>query len=226
MNNTGPGVRNRGVDRRVVRTRRALGDALMRLIQERSLESITVQDVLDAAGVGRATFYGHFRGKHDLLLSHFESVMAWMEERIRLDPPGSRRVAPVAEIFAHVAHAREPIAAVAASGQLDALWDLGRSHLNAMVAGRLALLAPAWPQPRLAIASHFCAGAVAELLKWWIWRPDRPTPEEMDAIYHEMVWNGLLNIAGAADTGHGHSPSPPERSAARSVPLCRNPGAE
>ncbi|HEY0154445.1 MAG TPA: helix-turn-helix domain-containing protein [Longimicrobium sp.] len=191
MNNTGAAVRNKGVDRRVVRTRRALGDALMRLLQERSLESITVQDVLDAAGVGRATFYGHFRGKQDLLLSHFESVMEWMDARLRLDPPGSRRVAPVAEIFAHVARAREPIAAVAASGQLDALWDLGRSHLDAMVAGRLALLSPGESRQRQAIASRFCTGALAELLRWWLWRPDRPTPEEMDAIYHEMVWNGL-----------------------------------
>lgn len=191
MNNTGPAVRNRGVDRRVARTRRALGDALMRLLGERSLESITVQDVLDAAGVGRATFYGHFRGKQDLLLSHFESVMAWMDARLRLDPSGSRRVAPVAEIFAHVAQAREPIAAVAASGQLDALWELGRAHLDAMIAGRLALLTPGESRQRQAIASHFCAGALAELLRWWLWRPDRPTPEEMDAIYHEMVWNGL-----------------------------------
>jgi AcrR family transcriptional regulator len=191
MNNTGAAVRNRGVDRRVVRTRRALGDALMRLLQERSLESITVQDVLDAAGVGRATFYGHFRGKQDLLLSHFESVMEWMDARLRLDPTGSRRVAPVAEIFAHVAHAREPIAAVAASGQLDALWDLGRSHLDAMIAGRLALLSPGESRQRQAIASHFCTGALAELLRWWLWRPNRPTPEEMDAIFHEMVWNGL-----------------------------------
>ncbi|HEX8213485.1 MAG TPA: helix-turn-helix domain-containing protein [Longimicrobium sp.] len=191
MNNTGPAVRNRGVDRRVVRTRRALGDALMRLLQERSLESITVQDVLDAAGVGRATFYGHFRGKQDLLLSHFESVMAWMAARLQIDSPESRRVAPVAEIFAHVAHAREPIAAVAASGQLEALWDLGRSHMEAMIAGRLALLNPGESPQRMAIASHFCAGALTELLRWWLWRPDRPTPEEMDAIYHEMVWNGL-----------------------------------
>ena len=163
----------------------------MRLLQERSLESITVQDVLDAAGVGRATFYGHFRGKQDLLLSHFESVMAWMDARLRLDPPESRRVAPVAEFFAHVAHAREPIDAIAASGQLDALWDLGRSHLDAMIAGRLALLTPGESRQRLAIASHFCAGALTELLRWWLWRPDRPTPEEMDAIYHEMVWTGL-----------------------------------
>lgn len=151
-----------------------------------------MQEVLDAAGVGRATFYGHFRGKQDLLLSHFESVMAWMDARLRLDPPASRRVAPVAEIFAHAAQAREPIAAVAASGQLDALWDLGRSHLDAMIAGRLALLAPDEPKQRRAITSHFCTGALAELLRWWLWRADRPTPEEMDAIYHERVWNGLL----------------------------------
>lgn len=187
MNNRGTDVRNGRPDRRVARTRRALGDALMRLLQDHDLESVTVQQVLDAAGVGRATFYGHFRGKQDLLLSHFESVMAWMEAHLEREPPGSRRVAPVAEMCAHLADARGPLAAIAASGQLDAIWGLGQSHLNAMIARRLARLSPG---PDTALTSRFCAGALAELLKWWMWRADRPTPQEMDALYHEMVWNG------------------------------------
>lgn len=191
MNIGDPDVRNHRArtDRRAVRTRRALGQALMRLLQERDLESVTVQQVLDEAGVARATFYGHFRTKHDLLLSHFESVMEWLDALLKLEPPGSRRVVPVAEICAHLADARGQIGAIAASGQLDAIWDLGQSHLNAMIARRLALLSPG-TDPTL--ASRFCGGALAELLKWWLWRTDRPTPQEMDALYHAMVWNGPL----------------------------------
>ncbi|HEX8361184.1 MAG TPA: helix-turn-helix domain-containing protein [Longimicrobium sp.] len=189
MNTGDMDVRNHRArpDRRVVRTRRALGQALMRLLEERELESVTVQQVLDAAGVARATFYGHFRGKHDLLLSHFETVMEWLDALLALEPPESRRVAPVAEICSHLADARGQIGAIAASGQLDALWDLGQSHLNGMIARRLALLSPGTDHT---LASRFCGGALSALLRWWLWRTDRPTPREMDALYHEMVWKG------------------------------------
>src|SRR5947208_3389919 len=53
-------------DPRVRRTRDALGDALVALMQEKEFASIRVQDVLDRAGVGRSTFYEHFKDKDDL----------------------------------------------------------------------------------------------------------------------------------------------------------------
>ena len=40
-------------DRRVTRTRRALKEALTDLILEKGYESVTVQDVIDRADVGR-----------------------------------------------------------------------------------------------------------------------------------------------------------------------------
>ena len=43
-------------DARVRRTRDALGDALVALMHEKPFDSITVQDVLDRANVGRSTF--------------------------------------------------------------------------------------------------------------------------------------------------------------------------
>lgn len=43
-------------DARVRRTRDALGDALVALMQEKPFDTITVQDVLDRAHVGRSTF--------------------------------------------------------------------------------------------------------------------------------------------------------------------------
>jgi AcrR family transcriptional regulator len=47
-------------DARVRRTRDALGDALIALMQEKPFDTITVQDVLDRAHVSRSTFYSHY----------------------------------------------------------------------------------------------------------------------------------------------------------------------
>ena len=56
-------------DRRVGKTRKALKEALTDLILEKGYESVTVQDVIDRADVGRSTFYAHFVDKDDLLMA-------------------------------------------------------------------------------------------------------------------------------------------------------------
>ena len=61
-------------DQRVRRTHERLGSAQMQLIQEKPLDEVTVQEVLDRASVGRSTFYVHFRGTDDLLLSQLGTV--------------------------------------------------------------------------------------------------------------------------------------------------------
>src|SRR5277367_7054856 len=59
-------------DQRIRRTHARLGSALVELIQEKSIDDVTVQEVLDRAKIGRSTFYLHFRDKDDLLLSQLE----------------------------------------------------------------------------------------------------------------------------------------------------------
>src|SRR6516162_4720007 len=66
-------------DRRVQRTQTLLHKALMSLILEKKYESITVQEILDRADVGRSTFYAHFRDKDELLVSGFENVRSLLE---------------------------------------------------------------------------------------------------------------------------------------------------
>jgi hypothetical protein len=53
------------VDRRIRRTQKALHDALISLVFEKNYDSITVQEILDRADVGRATFYAHFESKDE-----------------------------------------------------------------------------------------------------------------------------------------------------------------
>src|SRR5262249_61932845 len=69
-------------DRRVRRTRRALQEALRELMLQKAYDHITVQDVLDRADVGRATFYAHFRDKDALLMSEFEAMREALREHL------------------------------------------------------------------------------------------------------------------------------------------------
>ena len=65
-------------DRRVERTRRMLFDSLRLLMMERGYEKMTIQNILDHAGVGRATFYAHFSSKDQLLEESIDGLRGWL----------------------------------------------------------------------------------------------------------------------------------------------------
>lgn len=54
------------VDRRVVRTRKAIRKAFMRLIQETDYQKITITAIAREADIDRKTFYLHYRSVEDL----------------------------------------------------------------------------------------------------------------------------------------------------------------
>src|SRR4026208_715870 len=86
-------------DARVRRTRDALGDALVALMQEKPFDAITVQEVLDRAHVGRSTFYSHYSDKDDLLMSDAEEFFESVAMMLSALGDKSDRVFPVREFF-------------------------------------------------------------------------------------------------------------------------------
>src|SRR5579885_1231524 len=92
---SGNGQRHRGVfgkskvimakkpDRRVRRTHELLEAALLSLIKEKEFDAISVQEIIDRANVGRATFYAHYDNKEDLLESGFDGLLETLREHQR-----------------------------------------------------------------------------------------------------------------------------------------------
>lgn len=64
----------RDLDRRTQRTRNAILNALIGQLFTRRYNAIRTGDVIEAAGVGRSTFYEHFRGKDDVLVSVIDPI--------------------------------------------------------------------------------------------------------------------------------------------------------
>jgi AcrR family transcriptional regulator len=183
-------------DRRVRRTKRALGAALVELMVAEEFDAITVQRVIDKARVGRTTFYAHFRSTDDLLLSDAERFFGLFVEYFERPGVAGQRVAPVAELLKHMRDLRAFQRALDRSGRREVLYDLMAGHLAKLIAARIALLVPdpsALSVP-IPVASRMYAGALVELLRWSLDRDQTHSPSWVDARYHEVVWLGLRGV--------------------------------
>lgn len=63
-------------DRRVRRTRKALIEAFNTLVTSRRFEDIKVADIIEAADVGRSTFYEHYSGREAIHLDALARPMS------------------------------------------------------------------------------------------------------------------------------------------------------
>ncbi|MBB6675200.1 TetR/AcrR family transcriptional regulator [Cohnella nanjingensis] len=66
-------------DRRTVRTKKLLRQALLELIEEKGIDRITVRDLTDRAEINRGTFYLHYQDVPDLLDKIKEEVFAGLQ---------------------------------------------------------------------------------------------------------------------------------------------------
>lgn len=58
---------NKPVDLRVIKTKRAIRNAFIKLLAEKDISEITITDIADAAEINRKTFYNYYRGIYQIL---------------------------------------------------------------------------------------------------------------------------------------------------------------
>jgi AcrR family transcriptional regulator len=74
------------MDPRVARTRRSLQESLLALARQRSLDDITIADIVERAGVNRSSFYQHYADKDTLLADALEEALGEVSAPIVPDP--------------------------------------------------------------------------------------------------------------------------------------------
>lgn len=185
-------------DRRVQRTQHLLRAALLSLIEEKGFEKVTVQDIIDRANVGRATFYAHFDNKEDLLVSGLDGLRAALkqlqrQEHLRKASSDERLFAFSHEMFAHIAEYRNVFRAMVGkrSGALvqqllqKIVVDLVRDDLRAMAGRRDDRSAPA------EAVVQFVTGGFFGLAMVWASGKLSLSVEEINAIFRQLSIPGV-----------------------------------
>ena len=168
------------IDRRVVRTRATLHHTLLRLIVERGYDVLSVQDICEAAGIGRSTFYAHYTGKDDLKRSGLDHLKA----ALRGHGDG---LSFTGALFAHargfVGHYQALKGGLGAQVSLEALQTL----LFELVAEALP---PGDTRFERELRVRFITGALVSVLTWYLDTGATESPNAVDALFHRLVAGG------------------------------------
>lgn len=191
------------VDRRIRRTQRLLGEALLSLILEKGYDAITIKDITERADVAYVTFFRNFKQKDDLLLQRMEEDLSLLRNRIE---GAAREVQQLGEekqegllIFEHVGERAALYKALLSSqGALQA-----RKRIQDLIATIFLRNCKPLEESRLipaeVSANHIAASLVA-LVEWWLEHRLSYSSEVMADIYNQLIITATLDAARSSRT--------------------------
>ena len=150
-------------DRRTARTEAAVISAFERLLDERGYARMTVQEILNAADVGRATFYAHFKGKEGVMEAFVSGVIRHVATPVRAElghdfTGRDGMAAQVEHALRHVAEHGHAVRALLLGGGSPEFVEAMREAAF----GRLRQVVETDYEAR------FLTGALVETIVWWV----------------------------------------------------------
>ncbi len=183
------------MDRRQRKTRAAIFQAFRALLAEKSYSRITVQDIIDAADVGRTTFYAHFETKDDLLKALCEELFGHIisstldcthTHGLYSDKDAPQSV--FCHLLQHLQEDENNILGLLSSESSELFRRYFKASLNQLVQDQFinqsGKNSAGLPQDFL--INHI-SGSFVEMVLWWIKGRMKQTPEELDRYFRAVI---------------------------------------
>ncbi|GGI96483.1 TetR family transcriptional regulator [Alicyclobacillus cellulosilyticus] len=155
------------VDRRVLKSREAIKQAVLELMSEKSFDDITVQDIADRANVNRGTIYLHYADKFDLLdkliEEHIEEMRSIAEWACDLDWIEATRV-----FFEYFEQHHRFFSTMLASKAAPSFRARFLSYLIESFRAELTKEGGGDPRIDQEVMLRFVATAYVGVVEWWI----------------------------------------------------------
>lgn len=183
------------MDRRQLKTRKAIYDAFTALLAEKNYSNITVQNIIDAADVGRTTFYAHFETKDDLLKSVCEELFGHIIhsaiDSAHSCDSHSHNTAPQSvfcHLLQHLQKNDNNILGLLSCKSCDLFLQYFKDSMNELIQNQLInrKIEPSMGIPQDFLINHI-TGSFVEMVNWWIKGHMQQTPEELDKYFCAVI---------------------------------------
>lgn len=179
------------MDRRQKKTRDAIFKAFTALLAEKNYNQISVQDIIDAADIGRATFYAHFETKDYLLKDLCEDLFGHIINTAMGLPNGyyhcscgSMTDSVFLHLLRHLQENDRNILELLSSQNNEMFLRYFKSNLKKLILTQYADkgLLSNLKLPEDYLVNHISASFV-ETVDWWLSRKMKETPEEITEYF-------------------------------------------
>ena len=179
------------VDRRVIKTRRQLKKGLAALMKEKSVNQITVKELVEEVDINRSTFYIHFKDIQDLLREIEENMEAQIKRAIEEHPivSGNENAFYFIEDMFRVLDEEREIskALIGPNGDMGFIHRIERI-IKENSRGTLEKMFPGKKED-LKYFYAFCLSGCLGLVKVWLNEGEEKSPEEMAQMTFNMIAN-------------------------------------
>lgn len=190
------------MDRRVIKTRHSLHDALLSLLREQPFELIDIQAITDRANTARVTFYRHYGTKEDLLLDVIEEIYKAMQstlEKVSIEQVIDFTLEPPEQILFTFLEQDRVLYKRLFGGSISALIQ---QRLRQYIVKQVALTFSEAPQyadlPIGLVANHMASCLIGNMM-WWLLDDVPYSAAYMARISHWMSISGAFMIVGRGD---------------------------
>lgn len=186
-------------DRRIIKTKKAIYEALVELMQKKKLNSITVTELAAQADINRKTFYTYYSTVNDVLdeginelITSLKDLLCAMSEDYNMFSPQTL-FAFLNTIMSDADIARDLFASDNASLLFNRLQKaLQETLLKELVDNDIKMNVPAEQYP---LISNFVAGGMISVYYEWITNPDSITLDEMARTLTTLIISGVHAFA-------------------------------
>jgi AcrR family transcriptional regulator len=182
----------KSADRRVQRTRHALRDALISLLEESGWDDINIQNLCERANVGRSTFYLHFQNKEELLVSGLNDLRSGLRAQAAAEKHGAPDSLPfVRGLIEHVYEQRTLFRAIIGRRSGHVVQKCFREMVNQLVEEEISLPVAGWQQ---VAGTRYIAGALVELLAWWVDAGNARSAEDIEQLFYRLTLPAIKQL--------------------------------
>lgn len=187
-------MNNTKLDRRVLRTKQQIRQAIVELLSEKDANSITVRELAEHAGINRGTFYIHYNDINDLLEQLVNEASEKVCEVCQKYPPEetpSDSYPFLTDMFQMLKDDPQLFNVLLANNGSQSYAEriclmLQENYLDKL----LQLYFPADPQ-RCHFASGFIVAGCVHQALLWLNTGTVETPEEMAQITGDLIMHGI-----------------------------------
>lgn len=179
------------MDRRQQKTREAIFKAFSRLLEKKSYNHITVQEIIDEANIGRSTFYAHFETKDDLLnaicrqiFGHIFSNVLNAEEHHDFSKGNNTLTDKLTHLLYHLKEQKKDIIIVLSGESSDLFLRYFKTYLRQLFEDYESPSFSAIPKDF--VLNHYVS-SFAEAVKWWAGSGMEIPPEKVVEYYMALT---------------------------------------